>query len=225
MKLQLKSGAIKLRKLGYSISEISKKLKVSKSTTSLWCRQIVLTEKQKELLEVRTGRKLIKFFRIVANQKKERDIAKQKIISLSKRELQKLSTREIFIAGVALYWAEGFKHTAESRIGFCNSDPQMIKFMMLFLKRCMGVESEDISPRLTLNIAFKNKTEIIQKYWSKYLGIPEGQFTKPFYQKVKQIKVYENSNTSYHGVLRIHVKKSSNLLLRMRGYLEGLKNN
>lgn len=221
MKLQLKKLALNLRKKGFSIPDISNKLGVSKSTTSLWCKTISLTKKQEQLLSTRTHRKLANFFKMVAEQKAVRDKKKQGIIDSSSKKIGLLSKRDILIAGVALYWAEGFKHEAESRVGFCNSDPRMMKFMILFLKKSFGVEEKDLSPRLTLNEAFRDRVSAIQKFWSDYLGISESQFSKPFYQKVKQVKVYQNAG-NYHGVLRIHVKKSSVLLTEMRGYLRGL---
>lgn len=223
MKLNLKLKAIDLRKDGFSIKDISLKLGISSSTASLWCRNILLTQKQKENLESRTNRKLQKFFKMVEKQKKARIKIKNIIQKKAGDEIGKLSKRDLLIAGVSLYWAEGFKHEAEGRVGFCNSDPAMMKFMILFLEKCLKVKKEELSPRLTLNEAYEDKKEKIQKYWSDYLKIPESQFTKPFYQKVKQVKIYSNPE-NYHGVLRIHVKKSSQLLLKMRGYLEGLKN-
>jgi hypothetical protein len=222
MKLQLKTKAIQLRRSGHSIPEIASELGISKSTASHWCKTISLTKRQEQLLSARTRRKLANFFKMVAGQKAARDKKKQGIIDSFSKKIGLLSKRDILIAGVALYWAEGFKHEAESRIGFCNSDPTMMKFMVHFLRECFGVNRENLSPRLTLNEAFSNKAGAIQKFWSDYLDIPESQFSKPFYQRVKQVKVYQNAD-SYHGVLRIHVKKSSSLLTEMRGYLKGLK--
>lgn len=224
MKLNLKKQAQYLRKRGFSLPDISKKLDVSKSTASLWCRDIQLTIEQKKSLEQRTNRKLKKFFKFVERQKSDRLKVKNEILKNARNEIGRLSKRDILIAGASLYWAEGFKHSAESRVGFCNSDPEMVKFMILFLEKCLKVEKADLSPRLTLNEAYKNRVEIIQKYWSSYLNIPKSQFTKPFYQRVKQVKIYSNPE-NYHGVLRIHVKKSSKLLTKIRGYLFGLKGN
>lgn len=48
MKLKEKIRAIKLRKLGKSYSEIRKQVKVSKSTLSLWLRDIKLTPEQEK---------------------------------------------------------------------------------------------------------------------------------------------------------------------------------
>ena len=51
MKLNEKTEAIRLRRLGKSYSEIRKKVNVSKSTLSLWLRSVTLTPAQ--LLELK----------------------------------------------------------------------------------------------------------------------------------------------------------------------------
>ena len=222
MKLNLKPQAIKLRKKGFAIADIARKLEISKSTASLWCRGVNLTPEQRAQQEARTGRKLERFFKMVEAQKKARVEIKNDLTKKSIKALGSLSTRDLFVAGVSLYWAEGFKHEAEKRLGFCNSDPVMINFQLEFWRRCLGVNKSDISPRLTLNEAFRDRTDKIQKFWSDCLDIPIEQFTKPFYQKVKSVKVYENIG-GYHGVLRIHARKSSKLMTQMRGYILGIK--
>lgn len=222
MKLNLRPKALKLRRRGYSIADIARTLKISESTASLWCREVILSKDQKKKMEKRTNKKLKRFFKMVEKQKQKRVLQKKLLIKKSVKELGKISKRDIFIAGVALYWAEGFKHKAEGRIGFCNSDPAMIKFMINFLISHFRIKMEEISPRLTINESFKNRERKIIEFWADYLKIPASQFTKSFYQKVKLVKIFENPE-NYHGVLRIHVRKSSKLLIEMRGYLEGLK--
>jgi hypothetical protein len=125
------------------------------------------------------------------------------------------------MAGIALYWGEGFKNKHEHRLGFCNSDPEMIKFYIKWLEKSFSVKKDSIIARLTLNESYKEKTEKIENYWGKVTGISKSQFTKTFYQKTKWKKQYKENN--YHGVLRIHVKDSLDLLLLMRGFIERMK--
>ena len=49
-KLREKRLAIKLRKQGYSYKEILEQVHVSKSTISLWCRDVIMSPKQLEKL-------------------------------------------------------------------------------------------------------------------------------------------------------------------------------
>ena len=48
--VQMNSQAIELRRQGYSYSDISKKLKVSKTSISNWVRNVRLTENEKNNL-------------------------------------------------------------------------------------------------------------------------------------------------------------------------------
>ena len=75
-----------------------------------------------------------------------------------------------------------------------------------------------------LDSVAKKKTKDIEKYWSKLTEIPISQFQKPFYQKVKWQKIYEHPE-NYHGVLRIRVKRSTDFLRKIKGYIEGFKLN
>jgi len=66
------SLARSLRKNGLSIKEISDKLKVSKSSASLWCSEIKLTEEQIQKLHDKMVRGSYKGRMIVARLQKER---------------------------------------------------------------------------------------------------------------------------------------------------------
>ena len=147
--------------------------------------------------------------------KKEKELFRDGI-----KELGGVNNRELFITGVALYWAEGFKNKHEHRLGFCNSDPDMIKFYIKFLKN-LGVGEERLVVRIAVNQNNKNKINEIQKFWVEAISVSQNQFVKPFFQKINWKKKYENDN--YYGVLRVHVKDSLDLLLKMRGWIKALK--
>lgn len=212
-----------LRRKGFSVNEIAKKTGFSKRTVSRWCNDIVLDSKQKLVLWSRAKAKYKENFRKYCEDKHQKTLAK---ISHLREEgiksVGKLSKRELFIAGVALYWAEGFKK--DMRFGFANTDPEMIKFCLKWLKESLRICNKDITLCVTINIGYQNKIRAIEKYWEKVTGIPKTQFTKPFFQKTKWLKEYEKPN-DYYGVLRIRAKKSTDLLRKVKGFIEGLKKN
>lgn len=211
-----------LRIDGLSLNQINRKTKIPITTIRNWVSDISLSEKQKEILIKRSQTALQKG-RIKAQiiQKRVKIENEKEMHSKGKKEIGELTQKEFFIAGIALYWAEGFKNKHEHRLGFCNSDPAMIKFYVTWLEKNLGINKKNLVIRLTLNQSYKDKAEEIQKYWSKIVKIPLRQFTKTFYQNTKWKKQYNNHD--YHGVLRIHVKNSLNSLLKMRGWIEGLK--
>src|SRR3990170_3922633 len=65
----------------------------------------------------------------------------------------RLSRRERFLAGVALYWAEGFKK--DKMVGLANTDPEMIKFIIRWFIECLGVEKNSFRLRVVINESHK----------------------------------------------------------------------
>ena len=135
------------------------------------------------------------------------------------KDVGQLSKRDLFIGGINLYWAEGFKK--DNLVGFANSDPNMIKIFILWLTNCCNITQDRIKCRLGVNESYKQKTKELELYWSKILHIPLTQFQKPYIQKVQWKKLYDNPE-EYHGVLRIRVSKSIDLLRKIHGWIEGM---
>lgn len=213
-----------LRLKGLSFGQIQLETGLSKSTISLWTKDIVLSPEQRTAL-INRAQKALQEGRLKAQTAVKAKKVKQEKFFLEKgvNEVGELTSREIFLSGIALYWAEGFKNKHEHRLGFCNSDPAMVRFYVNWLEKSLGLSKKDLVARLTLNKSYEYKAEEIEGYWSKAIGIPLSQFTKPFYQNSVWKKQYNNNN--YYGVLRIHVKNSLSFLLKMRGWIEGLKLN
>ncbi|MFC1710378.1 hypothetical protein ACFL0F_01825 [Patescibacteria group bacterium] len=216
-----KKKARALRRGGESIKVIAKEIGISPGTASLWCRDIVLTPKQIRELERRAKDPF--YGRRLEYVKEQQRIKNNKIIALKEqgiKEVGTLSKREMFLVGIALYWAEGFKK--DSQAGFASSDPEMIRIFIKWLKDNLGYSIGDLSLRVTLNISHKHRTKEIQNYWSDVAGIPLKSFQKSYYQKVKWKKEYEKPN-EYFGVLRVRIRKSTDLLRLIKGWIEGLK--
>lgn len=221
-KFEKRIKAHRLRKSGRSILFISKKLKVSKSTVSIWCRTLKLTPKQKEHL-LRNAIKAGFKGRLIGAEMNKRK--KQERIDFykksSKKEIGRISRRDFLIAGIALYWGEGSK---KSKLSFINSDPTMIKFMFRWFQKIILVRKEEFIPRIFINAIHKPRINKVFRFWSSLLKLPIKQFGSPIFLKKKPKKIYENYD-SYYGVLALEIRKSTNLKYRMLGFIEALKNN
>ena len=169
------------------------------------------------LQKLQNGRKRYQQQRTILVNKKIKQLACDGM-----KDIGQLSNRELFIAGVVLYWAEGFKHPEESGLGLATSDPMMAKFYIRFLEVCFYIPKDRLRLRVTANIFHEHRISEIQDFWSDCLDIPQKSFSKPFFQKVAQQKKFPNEQ-NYHGVIRIHVSKSLDMLRKMRGWLEGVK--
>lgn len=214
--------AMELRSNGESIKSIAKKLNVSSASVSTWCKHVVLTQDQLRILEKNAhdpnyGKRLQNSLK----QRRQKEIKIKNLLNLGEKEIGELTKRELFLVGVALYWAEGFKK--DTQVGFANSNLEMINLYLKWLYECCNVKNEDLITRVTVNISHKNRINEIEKYWSNSTKIPIENFRKPFYQQFKWKKIYENPS-EYYGVLRIKVRKSLDFLRKIHGWIKGLGN-
>ena len=168
MKLKEKNKAIGLRKLGKSYGEIRKKVKVSKSSLSLWLKDIKLSPEQEKRIYVEIRQK--NAYRLAkANQQKKIKTTKE-IIEESKKEVHTLFKNPLFLSGLMLYWAEGDKAEKWEMVKFSNSDPMMIKLIMRWFREVCNVSENKFKLRIQIH-EVSNIEEGI-KFWSLNTGIP-----------------------------------------------------
>lgn len=224
-KFILKNDARAMRKKGFSILDIAKKLHISKSTASIWCRDIELSETQIKRLIERQGQSQLKGRLKGAMLNKQRRLH---IIEQSNNQgmdsMGKLTDRDMLVVAVALYWAEGSKTDSTGGFVFVNSDPEMIKIMNHFLIHILNVPKKDISCRIQINRIHEPRINTVLKFWKKMLDLQSLQMKKPYYIDTKVSKVYPNHNR-YFGVCRLGVAKSSRLKYKMLGLIQALKSN
>jgi hypothetical protein len=222
-KFEKRLDARKLRRKGYSIFSIARCLGVSKSSVSVWCRDLKLTQKQaNRLLEnaINAGHKGRMIGAEMNRRKKEERIAFHK--ESGEKEIGKLSDRDLLMTGIALYWGEGNKK-GKTKLSFANSDPEAILFMYKWFQKAMDVGKNEFMPRIFINEIHGSRIKKVVKFWSSLLNLPIEQFGKPFLLKMKQKKVYENHD-NYYGVLALGVRKSTDLKYRILGLINALKN-
>jgi transcriptional regulator with XRE-family HTH domain len=156
------------REEGLSVKEICKRLGVSKGSVSVWVRDIELTDEQKAVLNYRKATYGGQFWGSKAVAKKHRDLRQQY------QEEGRAKAREkdpLHIAGCMLYWAEGTK--AKNALALINSDADMLRFYLTFLRQSLGVQDEDI--KLYINCYLNNGISLddIQSHWLRVLQLPE----------------------------------------------------
>lgn len=215
--------ARKMRAQGYSVKTISRELHVSRSSVSIWVRDISLTPTQLKQLnrnsdEGRAKGRTVTSLMYEQRRKQIRETSFQNANNL----LKKLSSREFFIAGLALYWAEGNKKTHSVR--FTNSDPSLILFELHWFIHCLDVPLERIGAFVGINQSHATRENEILTYWSHLTGIPVSNFRKSIVKKSESKKIYENS-ASYVGTLTFFVWKPTELYYKIMGLVEFLGQN
>ncbi|MCK9351349.1 MAG: hypothetical protein WCT49_00350 [Candidatus Paceibacterota bacterium] len=204
-KVSEKMKVIELRKQGLSYKEILEIVPVAKSSLSGWLTNLDLTDEQISALKKRAvdGRTLGVFNAVISNR--NRRIAREaSIFKIAKIEFEKFKDDPFFVLGVSLYWAEGTKKFSEFQ--FINSDPQMIKIMVRWIKEYMGFSKESLKIRLFIHQPYAD--EKCEEFWSDILGIPSNTFYKTIY---KQTPHNVKKNPKYKGCLRIGIGKIENL--------------
>lgn len=179
-KVNLQNKAKILRKKGMSVREIQKHLKVSKSSISIWTREVVLSEKQlNHLLKSRKEAGKRGGMTAAKNKILKRENLTREIINKSRKDIGKMTVRDRFIFGIALYFAEGTK--TDTNICFTNSDPRAIYFIKSWIGEFLEVPIERFVGNIYLH---DNQSEAkAKKYWSKLLTIPLSQFGKSYIVK------------------------------------------
>jgi predicted transcriptional regulator len=209
-----KEEAIKLREKGLSINEIARFIGVAKSSVSLWVRNVKLNFNQIDDL---AGRKYKREF--IEKRRETRlknEIAKRQItIDAAKKEIRKLSEKELWLIGVMLYWAEGGK--TQRLVRFSNGDPEMIKIMMAFFRKICKVREEKFRGYIHIHPHLNHKKA--ERYWSSISGISLKKFFKT-YRKIN-VSSKNKKDTLPFGVMDIYICDTE-LFLKISGWARGI---
>ncbi len=99
---------------------------------------------------------------------------------MSFSEVKNLSPQKekLKIAGLMLYWCEGYKTSISNGIDFANSDPEMIQSFVYFLREIYKVDEKRF--RILLYCYSDQNIPNLINFWSKLTGISKKQFTQPY---------------------------------------------
>jgi hypothetical protein len=186
--------AVFLRKKGYSINEISKDLKMSKSTASLWLRNIKISRAGLKRLEKNSnlGRKKGND----TNRKKRQD-RWHKVADRTmnfRKNLSDYDVEKCKILLAMLYWGEGAK--SGYRLTFINSDSKMIKVYLFLLRKSFHVNEKRL--KATIHIHSYHDQEDIISYWQRITKISKNNFH--IYRKSNSGKIIRKS---YKGCISL----------------------
>lgn len=221
-KHQEKEKAIILRKEGLSYREILEKVPVAKSSLSLWLKSVGLSKSQKQRL---TDKKLSSARRGALKKKEDRILRTKIIKENSEKEVGKVTEREKWLIGIALYWAEGSKEkewNPGSRTQFSNSDQNMIRFFMFWLTEVCGISRDRISPDIYIHESHRERMSAVVNFWSRETSISTSKFKHIYFKKNKINTKRRNTGDNYYGVLRLSVSASSELNRKISGWTNGI---
>jgi hypothetical protein len=213
----IRQKAIELRKKGESYNAIKTKLHVSKSTLSRWLYSLPLSEERLRELQADSP---VRIERYRNTMRKKKEVRLGAAYEEMAKKIGILSSRELFLSGLFLYWAEGTK-TREAGIELTNTNPSMLKFVMAWLT-LLGVPMSKMKVHLHLYADMNIKKQM--KFWSKILGLPLSQFRKPYIKNTSLLSLtYKNGfGQGTCSILVGDVKLSNRVLMGIK-YIQEIR--
>ncbi len=187
--------AIKLRLKGWSYSQIKQKLLINKSTLSGWLSKYPLSNERIKQLRGDSPQRIEKCRNTKAEKKRVRIDG---VYDRVKKEIGTLSKREIFLAGLLLYWGEGYK-SAPATTGIANTDPAILRIFIKWLN-LVKAPTEKIVARIHIYSDMDRNATV--NYWKKELGLPRSCFGQ-IYTKKSKLAGLSYKNGFGHGTCNI----------------------
>lgn len=195
MKFEQRQRALILRRDGYSLNEISKLLKVSKSSVSVWVRNVPLSLNAKKRLLT-----IIKNAQYVSAEKKKlatlnfnNSIIKNAGELIDSFNISKDAEK---LLCAMIFWCEGNKDY-QGGVAFTNSDPALVRLFIDLFVKSFNIQRERLVARLHLHEYHDPNKQI--NFWAKTLKLSKSQFRKTYLKPHTGLRTREN----YPGCISI----------------------
>ncbi|MFD8721580.1 hypothetical protein ACFV2H_27230 [Streptomyces sp. NPDC059629] len=218
-KADLRDRARELRLQGWTYDQIQVELGCSKSSISLWVRDLPKPERRDP-----NGQAKLAARKRWEHELAIRDAERQETKAAATRDIGDLTGRELFVAGVVLYWAEGAKdksysHQRRENLQFINSDPNVIRLYLRWLES-LGVARE----RMRFRVSIHESADVTaaEAFWAELAGVSPSSFQRATLKKLNPRTNRKNTSDAYRGCLVVYVTKSADLYRRIEGSWYGI---
>jgi transcriptional regulator with XRE-family HTH domain len=204
MKTRERDEARRLRREeGLSVREIQRRLKVSKSSVSLWVRDVPLTADQLEALRRINGRHPRQLKAAARNAELGR--ARRRVYQAEGRALARRG-EALHASGCMLYWAEGDKNRNSARIA--NSDPEVLRFFVRFVRTYFGVDGARIRVTCNLFADHLERQREVEQFWLDTLGLPHSSLCRSIVNVYSKYSEKKRRNRLPYGTCRLCVNST-----------------
>ena len=177
-KVAERERARELRAAGWTVPDIQVELGVSRSSVSLWTRDI----------EVETAPRRVALPR--PNRLRDQRLAEiADMDQWGSDRLGALCEQAFLAAGAALYAGEGSK--TDGMVSFANSDARIVGLFVSWLRSFFDIQEHRLRARLYLHEGLD--LERATANWVQVTGIPREQFGKP-YRAVPDVGIRSNKH-------------------------------
>jgi transcriptional regulator with XRE-family HTH domain len=191
------------RREGLPIKEIARRVGASVASVSTWVRDVELTPEQHATLRAQNpayndqlnGRAIAS-----ANRRAERVAYQEAGRELARRR------DPLHIAGCMLYWAEGAKDRNQLR--FSNSDPEMARFFVRFLRTYFDVAPQDIRVTCNLFADHLDRQREIEDFWLATVELQRSSLCRSVVNVYSRHSQRKRRNMLPYGTLRVVVSRT-----------------
>jgi hypothetical protein len=184
-----------------SVKEIARLVGVAPSSVSRWVRDIPLTADQLESLRQRNPAYNNQLRGASRNAERGRA---RRLAAQDEGRLRARQADSLYIAGVMLYWAEGDK-SSRNAVRISNSDPEVLKLFMRFLRECLDVPNARVSVTCNLFADHVDRQVEIEDFWLDELELPRERLCKSFVNVYSKYSQKKRQNKLPYGTTRITV--------------------
>ncbi|GAC1440110.1 MAG: hypothetical protein NVSMB55_03620 [Mycobacteriales bacterium] len=214
----IRERARELRLAGWTYPRIASELGVSRSSCSLWPRDMDHPEPSVEGQARRTAA-----IRASAERTQQLRETQRKSFKVGVAEiLGPVSQRDVLLALAVSYWCEGGKDKPWARrelVHWMNSDVMLVRLFLQGL-RILGVSDDRI--RLRLQIHETADEEAARTWWAEQLIWPSDGFMRSTIKRHNPKTVRKNVDTDYHGCLAVTVLQSRTLYQLLDGLVRAV---
>jgi hypothetical protein len=165
-KLEAQEKARLMRAENMTLADIAATLGVSKSSVSVWVRDVPFTPSKRRYGPQRRTHP--------AHTAKLRQI--QELDALGMKRIGTLGEEAFLTAGVALYAGEGSKR--DGMVNFANTDARMVSFFCAWLRHFFAIDESRLRVRVYLHEGLD--LDAAELHWSDVTDVPRTQFRAPF---------------------------------------------
>lgn len=203
-KVQYRDEAVKLRHEGLSYGEIAGRIPVSKATLSGWLRGVTLKQEQvDEVVKRKTEKAAETRKATVVESRKKRE---ERLMLDAEQLFEARKNDPRFIAGLASYWAQGYKHYPFVQMR--TSDFDMARFMTKWFQ--MYLPHKRIMVKIIVPKGQENRST--EDFWIQFLGV-----SREMWGGVEVREQRRQSKSVFNGVVSISVS-GKNALFYLRSW-------
>jgi hypothetical protein len=133
-----------------------------------------------------------------------------------------LAESELFVTGLALYWAEGAKAKEwmpSVTVSLINSDPDVIRVFVAWLA-LLGIGLERLSFRVAIHET--GDVDRAEVFWAEVIGIERSDLLRTTLKRHERRPSRRLPTEFYVGCLNVRVRKSTDLNRQIAGWWQGL---